>query len=331
MRNVTTLLIFTFQFLFSQEKDYTIYHQLINKAEYSFFVKNDVDSSLYYYDSAFKTFDFLFVKDPINAAQIAKFSKKAHLKYLLKATEFGFKSTHLKNYPLLMDEDFNFSDKNEYEKNRKKYLDKINFNFLAYLNDLSIEDQKSKSFKNYDSIVFTTTNQLFDSIKKYGFPGEKYLGISDSTIFAEINKPELDLKNLVKNEKNLWYMIPNEGILAQENPIILLVHNACSFKLYENLLLEEIKRGNIHPRDVALIHDNFYRFINYFPSYCDTSFDHIYYLNNLYVEYPNNLNLEEVDRNRIKLNIVPMIVDEKKKEFEERYKFKLFSGFWNCR
>ena len=40
---------------------------------------------------------------------------------------------------------------------------------------------------------------------KKGFPGDRLIGISDSTIFKEIGKPYLDLYPQRKTYKKLWY------------------------------------------------------------------------------------------------------------------------------
>ena len=59
-----------------KDSTYITYYRLINDAERWFFLKKNVDSSLHYYDKAFKQYDFLFIRDIMNVAQISFFAKK---------------------------------------------------------------------------------------------------------------------------------------------------------------------------------------------------------------------------------------------------------------
>jgi len=165
-----------------------------------------------------------------------------------------------------------------------------------------------------------------------GFPGDKILGLADSLIFKEVNKSWLDLYEQRKNHKELFYMTSDDkSISSIQYPIVMLVHNGCSFYLYEKILLDELKKGNIHPREVGLLYDNQYRYMNYFPKYCKNIVLKGVYKLNLFTEYEDVINIEETNLMRNKLYIVSTYVDDKKKEYESKYGFKIFSGFWNCR
>lgn len=319
---------------FSQE-NYSEYHVKINDAEKLFFQDGKVEKCLLKYEEVFNEFDFIFIKDLLNAAQIAHYSNKPYRKYIQKAFEFGLKPEHLKSFPLFNDvyEDLvsDKSIKKSFKKKRKKYLKGIYFQYLENVYKQTIKDQTSKADLNYSEIVLEETEELIKWTKEYGFPGERIIGISDSTIFEEINKPELDLHNLIKENKKLWYLTSDELQFSQSFPIILLVHNPCAFKLYEDVLLEEIKKGNIHPRDVGLIYDNMYRYKDYMPNYCKVNDIEDFFLLNLFTEYPEKIDFERVNDRRKRLNICSLQLDKEKKEFEKKYGFKLFSGFWNCR
>ena len=107
MKNYSFLLFFLSISCLSQSKNYFVYHSLINKAEELFFVQNKLDSSLYYYEKVFSDYDFIFVKDLVNASQIAFYSKKPYKKYIKQAFEQGLKIGYLSEIPLF---------KNEYKK-----------------------------------------------------------------------------------------------------------------------------------------------------------------------------------------------------------------------
>ena len=320
---------------FCQTKDYIEYHKSINKAEEFFFMEEKADSALFYYDRVFAGYDFIFVKDLVNAAQIAAFSGRPYLKYIEQGFEQGLKLSHLKNYPLFAKaypallKDRKLQE--AYNKSRKKYLSGINFKYLDWMYKTAIKDQQHKLKKNYSALVRQTTDRLMDSVVKRGFPGDRIIGIGDSTIFKEINKPWLDLYEQRKKDKGLFYMTSDEHILSQHYPQVMLVHNSCSYHLYKNILLDEMKKGNIHPRDIALIYDNMYRYKGEFAHYCDKVALKGAYRLNLFTDYSKLNNIAETNEMRKKLYIVSTDVDEKKREYEMKYGFKLFSGFWGCR
>lgn len=336
MKNYFFFLILSISiYSFSQKTNYLDYHISINKAEELFFIEQKTDSALFYYDKAFKEYDFIFVKDLVNAAQIAIFSNKPYQKYIEKGFFYGLKLSHLNNFPLFNDvlSDLKSQKKTlkKYKIARKVYLSKIDFKYLDEVYKLAIIDQKEKRKKNYDSLIHNSTNKIIEITLKKGFPGEKTIGISDSLVFSEINTKNLDLFERIKNNPELSYMTSDEKSLSIKWPLILFIHNGCSYNLYENVFLNQIENGNMHPRDVALLYDNQYRYVNYFPNYCQNIKLNGVYRLNLFTDYINNTNIEETNLMRKKLHIVSTFVDEKKKEYETKYGFKMFTGFWNCR
>lgn len=84
-------LLFSINLYCYNQNNYFIYHNKINDAEILYFMENEVDSSLAIYDEVFNTYEFVFLKDLLNAAQIAVYNKRDYEKYLLKSFEFGFK------------------------------------------------------------------------------------------------------------------------------------------------------------------------------------------------------------------------------------------------
>ncbi len=321
-----------------KNKDYSNYHMSINKAEELFFVHKQVDSALYYYDQVFNDYDFIFVKDLINAAQIAAFSNRPYQHYIEQGFEHGLKINHLKEYQLLK-KIYTNSSKNKkllevYDINRKKYLNKIDFKYLDLIYKLAIKDQQNKHSKSSNSTyrkqVYEITQSIKDSIKKRGFPGDRMIGISDSTIFKEINKPHKDLYNQRKQDKRLWYMISDEKYLNAKHTMVIFLHNPCSYHKYKDLLYTEMLKGNIHPRDIGLLHDHVYSYRQTMRAGCDNKKNQVYQLNE-FANYPKDIILEKTNEMRKELFIVSIDVDKRKKEYEKAYGFKLFSGFWNCR
>ena len=334
MRYVLLLFLFAVK-CFSQDQDYTLYHTNINKAEEFFFMKDNADSALYHYDKVFSDFDFIFIKDLVNAAQIAIYTNKPYLKYIEQGFEQGLKLSHLRKYPLFKKAlPGLLKDKklaSAYKTARQKYFSRINFDYLDRIYKMAIADQQGKTSANYVSGILKTTNKLAYLIRQKGFPGDRIIGIADSTIFKETGKPQLDLYEQRKGDTGLFYMTSDEHILSPNWPQIMFIHNPCAYHLYKDLLLSEMKKGNIHPRDIGLIHDNAFRFKNDLPGYCSgVSFSGVYRLN-MFTDYSKLSNKKQTNEMRKMLYITSLELDEKKQLFEQEYGFKLFSGFWGCR
>lgn len=320
--------------------NYINYHKKINRAETLFFMQGKVDSSLTLYDEVFEKYDFIFVKDLVNAAQIAHFKDKPYKKYLKRGFEFGLKIGHLKNYPLFDDVFQKLKDSKElqdaYTINRKEYIESIDYDYLDWMYELFIQDQLDKGKDDYEQIIRVTLRKLRERIERKGFPGDKIIGISDSTIFAATGKPQLDLKERVKKYGDkLWYVETADMALSVKEAFVILVHHRCSYNKLKKLLWAEMKKGNIHPRDIGVVYDNIYRFWEErnFPDYCDRPNDYVYFRLNAFEYYPKETkeNIAETNALRKSFYIAPLAVDERKKEFEKKYGFVLFSGFWECR
>lgn len=317
---------------YSQE-NYNDYHRKINKAEQLYFLQNKVDSSLYYYDKAFEEFSFNFLRDIINAAQIAKFNNKPYLKYITKGFQYGLKIERLNDYPLFKN-DLEKLKKDKlvnqaYTKARKKYLESIDFEYLSWLDDMTIKDQSDKNKPKYRSVIANTLNKFEKKIIEKGFPGEKIIGVSDSLLFYEINKPYMSLKEKIKRkgDKSLNYLIQTDDNLNMASVgLILLVHHCCAYDQLSEILKKEITKGNIHPRDVGMVADNTLRYYGKIEQP---------YLLNVFASgkytAEHKADSKKTNQVRRKLDINTIEVDKAKLEFETKHNFKLVSGFFKCR
>ena len=369
-------------------ENYWNYHDLICKAEIAFYLNNNIDSCLYYYNQAFNTFTFNYVHDLVNAAQIAYFSEKEYEHFIHKGMHYGLKSSHLKQIPLLKEvitEVESFEKTPEYHTIRENYLSKLDLDYLSWIYDLGIEDQIKKMESNYDIYSLSYINDLISEIKQNGFPSNKIIGIDDATIFSEIGDSELDLSQRVKNHHDIFWrkemrpeevykISPNtkqysdgeepvqislgndidmvvsifdpipakyyykidEQILSNHFIMVLLHHRGCSYSELKDIMLEEIAKGNFHPREFGLVYDRQYEasleILGAMHANCpqlvieDGIFKIGYILSHYEVEeYPQ----EKVNALRAKYHIVPLEVDNMKRVYES-YGFKLFWGFWEC-
>jgi hypothetical protein len=334
MKCLHILLLFSL-FGFSQKEDYSIYHKYINNAEVFFLMENNVDSSIYYYDKAFAEFEFNFLKDLVNSAQIAKFSKKPHIKYIEKGFEFGLKLNHLNRYPILKSEieklKKNKTTQTVYKVNRAKYLKKIDFEYLNTTYDLAINDQVNKYLprQKYNHKLSYDIERIKKIIDVKGFPGEKNLGISDSTIFKEIKHLMYrDIsKRLYNKPKARTYKEIEESQLMSSIVIPLFLHyDFCFFNTFdEKDLIKEIKSGNLHPRDIALINDFSYTQMLSGGGHCGSNYKGLYWTDSGFSK--KTFDITTANKLREKYFMVPYEVDLMKIEFKKKHKLVFNHGY----
>jgi hypothetical protein len=321
------LLLLAVGYAFGQSKDYRVYHTQINKAETLFFCEQSTDSALYYYDKTFSEFDFIFVKDIVNAAQIAKFSKKDYKSYLRLGFKFGLKLQHLNRYLLFKDVYLKLLADKELHKsyltNREIYLQRINYQYLDWIYKIAIKDQEKKTASRYENnILRSTVEQLRDSILKKGFPGDRLIGIADSSVFKDAGRREPDFKARPVGRKPNWIEF-NTDALSETWALYVLVNNSCAYTVLKDVLVKEMIKGNIHPRDIATLYD--------YSLDC-SKLKGAYRLNPFTPEEVyNKISNKLINQMRKELYILPLEVDEIKKTYETKYNFRLFTGFMNSR
>ncbi|MGV7106213.1 hypothetical protein [Flavobacterium sp. U410] len=337
----TFLFLFFSLTLFAQEfkTDYFVYHQQINKAEEFLYGKNNLDSCFYYYNKTFKEFDFIFAKDLINAAQLAKVNKLPYQTYIEQGFAQGLKPEHLEAFPIFKDvlnqlkKDKNLQEK--YVEGRKKYLKRIDFDYLDKIYDLAIFERKYQELDKSEckSKLSSNFQNLVTWIEKEGFPGEKLLGIKDSTIFREIKSMKNDLvsrsRKIIPKSKD--YKVIQESDLCQ-NTIETFLYNLdyCFFKnLNTKFLLKEIRKGNLHPHQIALLNDFAFYNVSYNVSYnglnsCGGSLPYALFTN--FINSTATFNMEQANQSRKIFYMNPYETDYKKKEYEKKYQLNLSSG-----
>ena len=257
------------------------------------------------------------------------------MKYIEKGFEYGLKLNHLNRYPILKSEisklEKNKNIQSVYKINRAKYLKKIDLEYLNVIYDFAINDQVNKYLpkQKYHYKLKNDVLRIKGIIDVKGFPGEKNLGISDSTIFREIKHIRYkDIsKRLYNKPKAKTFIEIEESQLMSSIIMPLFLHyEFCFFNDFEeNELLDEIKKGNIHPRDIALIND--FSFIQKCNGYsrCSSNYKGLYWTNSGYNKEP--FDVKKANMLRDKYYMVPYEVDIKKREFKEKYNLVFNHGF----
>lgn len=96
------------------------------------------------------------------------------------------------------------------------------------------------------------------------------------------------------------------------------------------VLKDAMRKGEIHPREIALIYDN--QFGNHKGCLKDDEPDYPYFKLHLFVNYRTltERTNAEINEFRSAWHLVPLEVDEAKKRYEENLGFSLIWGFWGC-
>ena len=361
--------------------NYAYYHKYINKAEYYFYLQNNVDSCLHYYNLAFDGFSFNHIHDLINAAQIACFSAKEYKSYLYKGYSYGLQVKHLKQIPLFksdcIEEFENFEKTSSYQEIRKNYLKSISIDYLDWMYQFAIEEQIAKeTLKESDFALWWDEHieELTSKINQYGFPSNQIIGIECSTIFEELGIQNKDMSERVLKHKDkdilcyenmpdffvfgedtVWFekdsnstmcFDVDETILGVSLIMVCLIHYGQLYTsndtIYNRLFpiwLQEIEKGNLHPRQMAIFHDNMHRMYvkdedltsnTILFEWLQRGVGEVFGIETQQIHlifYDESFNINEF---REKHNIVSLEVDAKKKEYEEKQDFKLFWGFSRC-
>ncbi|HMT34801.1 MAG TPA: hypothetical protein PKC41_03025 [Chitinophagaceae bacterium] len=273
------LLLFIPFFSNAQMNDnYNLYFDLINKAEKSYFLDKNVDSAYYYFNKAFKTYDFVFVKDCMEAAQIAIIHKsdKYVFEYLKKAFENGFKISKLYDIGNLAGDNSPFDEidstltlyanlKNAYPKARAKFLKRINMNVLNIITKVAAIDRafKNNPYPYFKNSLFEKNFKVIDSLLNQGlYPSEKIVGVDQVNIFKETGKNYFDLndwyfilkdKSGAKTYQSLFDL--DETEFLSRLAYVPLYHCDSAYVYLKKHAKMLISKGLMHPRELATLHD----------------------------------------------------------------------------
>ena len=306
---------------------YEEYHQLILKAEDYYFLHNNVDSALANYQKCFETFDFVFARDAVNAFQIA-YREQHPIEYFLKtAFESGVSPSILSSIRALTEFTQDSLPKLEiiqdYELYRSRYLDRINVKCLNQIYRLGIKDQYTKYFPDR-----TETGPLFKLALEYGLPGEKNCGIEELGIHEELGRGAEDFLHLRDSisegkSRSIRYYSLEKNSLLMHIPIVIMLHDYCTYKYFEKDLHQAYLEGFIHPREVALIYDNAFGGNG---SQCLMVPNKGMFGFTPFIKQ-SNINVDKANLLRKKWEICSLETDKKKKEMQ-KHGFKFIWDYW---
>lgn len=253
---VTILIIFNFLVSFSQTENYIEYQKDITEAEALMFDSAFAESVIKF-KSTFEKYSFNFPRDCMIAAQVAStINDDTNAFYFLeKGVKFGASKERINIIPRLkrLNKSILWNDFiNKYDSLRNIYMGSINWPFreLCYsytLRDKIWRDKDQKSILSNKLIVLRPKNRkewlnnskvAIDSIMKlipaYGYPSFKTIGC-------------MPLFHPMVNGKMLY--------ISSAFISVIFYHYAPykDISEYSEILIEEVKNGNLNVRDYALM------------------------------------------------------------------------------
>jgi len=293
------------------QSNYIEYHK---KARFidSLIIDSCYKEAILSYNKLFSNYDFIFAEDCFRAIQTATYIKDTinAFQFLDKGIKQGITMQRILKDSVLIDLKKYHKSWSNFEKKycnlRETYLASINSELRLNINKLYNLDQKyrdkhelhpwnflwrpliwNKWKKITKSIV---ENELIPLIEQYGFPGEKLIGLDEASFH---NKQKNDAINSYYAFIILihYYSIPRPSSL-------------------NSILLREIKKGNISPKQYASIIDfqaqwgkkKYYKGLHY----------------NEWHKSKNIKDLPKINANRIAIGLESL--DEKKRKFERALK-----------
>lgn len=229
------------------QENYLKYHSKVIECE-QLIVKEKYSSAINMYDSLFKQFDFLFLRDIKVATELSAFEKdyKSGMKFTRLGIKAGWTLKSInKNDNLKSLKDGSEWEKivSEYDSLHKIYLSRLNPQVKEQVHEMFKKDQKKalgafirigqKSKRKYSEKKFAPHSEhqleiLEQIINEYGYPGERLIG------------------------NDLWGSV----ILSHHNSISVNYNSKDT--LYDHLrpkLLNALKQGEISPYELAQIED----------------------------------------------------------------------------
>ena len=348
------------------DTNYWHYHELIYKAECALFDSNKIDVGFQYYDQAFNNFEFNYVHDLVNAAQLAHYYHRDYMKYLKKGVCYGLRPAHLDNVSAWKGTDtqshfIEFYQSEEGKALRQQYLATINQEYLAWLYQFSLTELKFRRCgdEHYREYFPQWDYDLLAKINEYGFPSAKLVGIDDTTLYRDLQNEHLDYNGFVKRGADSLCLPPNTALipivtsegdtlwmtfldtnwscpemdydyLSQSLLMLYVVHHFCSMRIFF-AVYDEIAKGNLHPREYAFMVDN--SRVTEQECDCGNYAGHFFRIGNfnqdmLFKKY--FMPEDETDALRRQYWIVPLRVERAKTDFGEEHGYRFNWGNHNC-
>lgn len=251
MKQFLTLFLFSITTTAVFAQNALDYYEKMNKGK-AFALDNDLASAVDSYRQAFENFDFAFARDCYHAMELAIYANDSiHLDYFIKKSiTLGIRTVDLEKSGKLngyLKSDLYTEIKEAEDSLLVIYRSGVNWKLRAEIIEMFKDDQEIRdryynaSFfkrikiqKQWESLNSQQVERLIEITKQYGFPGESLIGLDRNQMHPKIRTTNF-----------------SAGM-----PIVLLIHHYSQpNQSFDNLLAEEVKKGNLYNEHFATICD----------------------------------------------------------------------------
>jgi hypothetical protein len=245
------IIILVFSSVFVKAQDYNEYYNGINKAKL-FIAQDSLEKGISHYFSTFEKFDFIFVRDCYNAIELSALVKDSlNLEYFIRrGIKQGINFEQILRTKIVSEfQTSTFIKKIENEKDslEKIYINSVNWELRNEIIEMFEQDQlirkkyystfllkRKKIGREWEVLNKLQVERLIELTKKFGFPGEKLIGI---------------------DTKKMHYKI-DDNYMSAGMPIIIFIHHYSQpNESYNSILKNEIQSGNLYNEHYAIISD----------------------------------------------------------------------------
>jgi hypothetical protein len=240
---IAVLFLMCGSYCLQSQTDYRDYHQSIVTIE-DLISNEKFNEAVIDYEKIFETYEYVFLKDILIAAQIAYLSQNYDKsnEWLLKAVTNGYDCNCIKRFPVFHEyvksDDWAIIESKSEDLN-EVYLSTINLDLHYEFHFRYKNEQENKSnriiYKDVVTSNYRRIKELMDSIP---FPSERIIGIDNGSLF-----PTSSGGSLSSCEASNSKVIPT--LLHYDNPIT---------DIGIEKFLNAIKSGHLHPGQFVSIY-----------------------------------------------------------------------------
>ncbi|MEL7122277.1 MAG: hypothetical protein AAFO07_22705 [Bacteroidota bacterium] len=303
------LLLFVFQVIYLPAQNYLDYYQEINQGRLHL-LEEKLDAAIDSYYTTFETFDFVFARDCYHTMELAVLAGDTmKLDYFIRrGLQRGIKMEFLLNAGLLDDYKeaaFMKAILVDQDQLAEQYQASINWDIRAEIIGMFAADQairkryydatlfkRKKIGKEWEALNKKQVERMIEITKEYGFPGEKLIGIASQEMHEKVD----------------------DGSLAAIMPIIIFIHHYSQPNpSYNEILIEQIPKGNLHNKHFATICDFEAEFgKGKYPNLGYFAFNH----------KPKKLDMEAINKRRQKVKLLSI------QKYDQLFASRKLKAFW---
>ena len=308
--NIISFLIYFFSLTtLLNAQNYLDYYQGINQGRLHL-LDGELDEAIESYYTTFETFDFVFARDCYHAMELSVLAGDTmKLDYFMRrGLQRGIKMEFLLNTGLLDDYKeaaFVKSIMVGRDQLTAQYRTSVNWDIRSEITEMFAADQairkryyastlfkRKKIGKEWKALNKKQVERMIEITKEYGFPGEKLIGIASQEMHEKVD----------------------DGSLAAVMPIIIFIHHYSQPNLsYNEILIEQIPKGNLHNKHFATICD-------FEAEFGKDKYPHLGYF--AFNHQPKKLDMETINKRRQKVKLLSI------QKYDQLYASRKLKAFW---